>query len=77
MRKNDLSHLFRIGQNVIYRNTDFDVLPGQRNEKCVVKEVYPDHIIINRLCDDVNIWCEEELNIGNVFPDYNNIEGKK
>ena len=68
MRKNDLSHLFHVGQNVIYQNTDFDVLRGQRNEKCVVKEVYPDHIIINRLYDDVNIWCEEGFNIGNVFP---------
>ena len=40
----NLTHLFKVGQKVTYRNNDFDAV--KRNIPCVVKETYPDHIII-------------------------------
>ena len=40
----DLTHLFKVGQKVTYRNNDFDAV--RRNIPCIVKETYPDHIII-------------------------------
>ena len=40
----NLTHLFKVGQKVTYRNNDFDAVKW--NIPCVVKETYPDHIII-------------------------------
>ena len=40
----NLTHLFKVGQKVTYRNNDFDAV--RRNIPCIVKETYPDHIII-------------------------------
>ena len=43
-KMSDLTHLFKVGQKVTYRNNDFDAV--KRDIPCVVKETYPDHIII-------------------------------
>ena len=65
----DLTHLFKVGQKVIYKNTDFDVI--KKNIPCVVKETYKDHIIITDIETDTDLWIEENFNLGQVYPDYN------
>ena len=52
----DLTHLFKIGQKVTYRNNDFDAI--KRNIPCIVKETYPDHIIITDTETDTDLWIE-------------------
>lgn len=64
----DLTHLFEIGQHVKYRNDDFDAV--KKFIPCVVKETYPDHIIITDTETNTDLWCEEGLNMDCVFPDY-------
>ena len=50
----NLTHLFKVGQNVTYRNNDFDAV--KRNFPCIVKETYPDHIIITDIETDADLW---------------------
>ena len=69
----DLTHLFKVGQKVIYRNNDFDAI--KRNIPCVVKETFPYHIIITDVETDTDLYIEEGLNMDCVFPDYNMIGG--
>ena len=62
----NLTHLFKVGQPVRVKNNDFGgktkFIPG------VVRETYPDHIIIQ--FDGYVEWYEESyLNL--VYPDYN------
>lgn len=64
----DLTHLFEIGQHVKYKNDDFDAV--KKFIPCVVKETYPDHIIITDTETNTDLWCEEGLNMDCVFPDY-------
>ena len=68
-RKNDLTHLFKVGQKVKIRNDDFDIMQKWNNG--IVKEVYSDHIIVTNTDLNYNGWYEENLNIGNIYPDYN------
>ena len=49
----NLTHLFKVGQKVTYRNNDFDAV--KRNIPCVVKETYPDHIIITDTETDTDL----------------------
>ncbi len=63
-----LTHLFEIGQHVKYKNDDFDAV--KKFIPCVVKETYPDHIIITDTETNTDLWCEEGLNMDCVFPDY-------
>ena len=69
----DLTHLFKVGQKVIYRNNDFDAI--KRNIPCVVKETYQDHIIITDTETDTetdtDLWIEEGFNMDCVYPEYN------
>ena len=65
----NLTHLFKVGQKVIYKNDDFDAI--KENIPCVVKETYPDHIIITDMETDTDLWIEEGLNMDKVYPDYN------
>ena len=65
----DLTHLFKAGQKVKYKNDDFDAV--QRIVPCVVKETHADHIIITDLETNTDLWVEEGLNMDCVFPDYN------
>lgn len=65
----NLSHLFKVGQKVIYRNNDFDAV--KRDIPCVVKETYADHIIITDMETNTDLWIEENFNMDYVFPDYN------
>ena len=69
----NLTHLFKVGQKVTYRNNDFDAV--KRNIPCVVKETYPDHIIITDTETDTDLWIEEGFNMDCVFPEYNMIGG--
>ena len=68
----DLTHLFKVGQKVTYRNNDFD---AERNISCVVKETYPDHIIITDTETDTDLWIEEGFNMDCVYLEYNMIGG--
>lgn len=61
----DLTHVFKAGQKVTYRNMDFDAV--RRNVPCVVKETFPDHIIITDTETDTDLWIEEGFNLDRVF----------
>lgn len=65
----DLTHLFEVGQHVKYKNDDFDAV--KKFIPCVVKETYPDHIIITDTETNTDLWCEEGFNMDCVFPEYN------
>ena len=65
----NLTRLFKVGQKVIYRNNDFDAV--KRNIPCVVKETFPDHIIITDTETTTDLWIEEGLNMDCVYPEYN------
>ena len=69
----NLTHLFKVGQKVTYRNNDFDAV--KRNIPCVVKETYPDHIIITDTETNTDLWIEEGFNMDCVYPEYNMIGG--
>lgn len=64
----DLTHLFKVGQHVKYKNEDFDAV--NKFVPCIVKETYPDHIIITDTETNTDLWCEEGFNMDCVFPDY-------
>ena len=65
----NLTHLFKVGQKVTYRNNDFDAV--KRNIPCIVKETFSDHIIITDTETDTDLWIEEGFNMDCVYPDYN------
>ena len=69
----NLTHLFKVGQKVTYRNNDFDAI--KRNIPCVVKETYQDHIIITDTETDTDLWIDECFNMECVYPEYNMIGG--
>ena len=69
----NLTHLFKVGQKVTYRNNDFDAV--KRNILCIVKETYSDHIIITDTETDTDLWIEEGFNMDCVYPEYNMIGG--
>ena len=62
----NLTHLFKVGDKVKYRNDDFDAV--QKFSDGVVKEVHADHIIVNLTGCGVDMWCEEGLNMDCVYP---------
>lgn len=65
----DLTHLFKVGQKVVYKNTDFDSM--KKNIQCVVKETFADHIIITDVETDTDLWVEEGFNMDCVYTEYN------
>lgn len=65
----DLRSLFKVGQRVKCRNKDFDRLKDF--DDGIVKEVYKDHIIVYLTEFDINIWCQENLNLDRIYPEYN------
>ena len=65
----NLTHLFKVGQKVRYKNDDFDAV--KKFTDCVVKETYTDHIIITDLETNTDLWIEEGFNMDCVFPIYN------
>ena len=69
----NLANIFRVGQKVTYRNNDFDAV--KRNILCVVKETFPDHIIITDTETDTHLRIEEGFNMDCVYPEYNMIGG--
>ena len=60
----NLTHLFHVGQKV---KCNFD----GKFYYVVVKETYPDHIIVDVPDISDHCWFEEGFNIGDVYPDYN------
>lgn len=69
----NLTHLFKVGQKIIYKNNDFDAI--NKNIPCVVKEVFSDHITITDTETNTDLWIEEGFNMDCVYPDYNMIGG--
>lgn len=65
----DLTHLFKVGQKVYQRNTDFDAV--KEFTPCVVKETYSDHIIITDTETDTDLYIAEGFGLDCVYPDYN------
>lgn len=61
----NLMNLFKIGQNVTYKNNDFDAV--KCNIPCVVKEIYTDHIIITDSITNTDLWIEEGFNMDCVY----------
>ncbi len=64
---------FKIGQEVIFYNTDFDAVT--RDIPCVVQEVYTDnadndeslpHMIILDTITNTKLWIEPDFNLENV-----------
>ena len=66
----DLTHLFKAGQKVRCKNDDFDAAENEFN-KGVVKEVYPDHIIVSLTDLDVDMYYKEGFNLDLVYPECN------
>lgn len=66
----NLTHLFKVGQSVKYKNDDFDSDSVNKFISCVVKETYPDHIIITDIETNTDMWCEEGFNMDRVFSEY-------
>lgn len=65
----DLTHLFKVGQKVKYKNDDFDAV--KKIIPCVVKETYADHIIITDTETDTDLWIAPGFNLDCVYPEYN------
>ena len=65
----NLTHLFKVGQKVIYKNTDFDAI--KQNIPCVVKETYKDYIVITDIETNTDLYIEENFNLDKVYPMYN------
>lgn len=65
----NLTHLFKVGQKVKYKNDDFDAV--KKFTDCVVKETHADHIIITDTETNTDLYIEEGFNMDCVFPDYN------
>lgn len=61
----NLTHIFKVNQPVKCKNPD----TGKFYDG-VVKETYPDHIIVNvfDVCD--HMWYESGINLDCVYPDY-------
>ena len=65
----NLTHLFKPGQKVFYKNDDFDAI--KKMIPCIVKATFPDHIIITDTDTNTDLYIEPGINLGNVYPDYN------
>lgn len=60
----NLTHLWKVGQKIRY-NCEGNWYKGE------VKEVYPDHLIVD--CPDISdhLWFESGLNLDCLYPEYN------
>lgn len=65
----NLTHLFKVGQEVKIQNDDFDSIKKFSNG--VVKETYEDYIIVTDTDTNTDGWYEENFNIGSIYPEYN------
>lgn len=52
---------YNVGERVIFHNTDFDAVI--KDNPCVVKEIYADHMIITDLNTDTDLWIEDGFNL--------------
>lgn len=66
----DLTHLFHVGQKVNHIHEE-EFTGKVLKEPCYVKETYPDHIICHNIKFDFDFWVEEGMNIGEIYPEYN------
>ena len=64
----NLTHLFKVGQKVIYKVNDFDCKASYNG---TVKEVHEDHIIVDVPEISDHCYFEEGFNLGCIYPTYN------
>ena len=64
----DLTHLWKVGQRVRIRSNDSEM---QEWLTGYVQEVYSDHLIVH--CNEIghNMWFEKDMNLGDLYPEYN------
>ena len=60
----DLTHLWKVNQPVRW-NSDGKMIKGK------VKEVYPDHLIVDCPGISDHLWFESGLNFDTLYPEYN------
>lgn len=60
----NLTHLWTVNQPI---KTFID----GRLYKGLIKEVYPDHLIVNVFGFSDHVWYESGLNLDTLYPDYN------
>lgn len=65
----DLTHLFKVGEKVFFRDDAFDSL--EKFVPCTVKETYTDHIIITDDKTQTDFYIESGINLDLVYPAYN------
>lgn len=65
----NFQHLFQVGQLVYFKNDDFDAI--REYIPCLVKETYPDYMIITDVETDTDLRIEEGFNLNLVYPEYN------
>ena len=64
----NLTHLFKIGENVKYVVNDFD---EKRIYDGTVKEVAADHVLVDIPEISDHMWFEEGMNLDMLYPAYN------
>ena len=62
----DLAHLFKAKQTVRYHDPDTG---GWHNGE--IKEIHPDHVIVDIPDISDHCWFEEDLNLEYLYPEYN------
>ena len=65
----DLTHLWKIGQKVVWVVDEWDTVTPLRY-KGTIKEVYPDHVIVDipDVCD--GCFFEQGFNMDTLYPEY-------
>ncbi len=63
----DLTRLWKVGQNIRYKCEG-----SWHNGK--VREVYPDHLIVNCPTISDHIWFQQGYNLDCLYPDYNFVD---
>lgn len=62
----DLTRLFKVGQKVRYCNSDTG-----KWHKGKIKEICPDHVIVDIPDLSDHCWFEENFNLEYLYPEYN------
>ncbi len=64
----NLTHLFYRGQKVRIKDEEFGEITWNKG---IVRDVFPDHIIVDVRGVSDHCWYEPGFNIDRVFPEYN------
>ena len=72
----DFTHLWKVGQKIRYASKDEELEWATGQEKVTwykgtVKEVYPDHLIVDvpDICD--HLWFQDNFNLNALYPEDN------